>query len=191
MRKEETVMSVMTDIDFAVLDYIHEHLSCGFLDLIMPKITFLGNAGLIWIIASGAMLISRKYRRNGAELAVSLVGCVVIGNLLLKNLIARSRPCWINETVDMLIAVPNDYSFPSGHTMSSFAAAAVIMHKDKKQGIAAYILASLIAFSRLYLYVHFPTDVVAGAVIGIFIGNAVCRISDKRMSLKGAETYEK
>lgn len=188
MRKEETVM---TDIDFAVLDYIHEHLSCGFLDLIMPKITFLGNAGLIWIIASGAMLISRKYRRNGAELAMSLVGCVVIGNFLLKNLIARSRPCWINETIDMLIAVPSDYSFPSGHTMSSFAAAAVIMHKGKKQGIAAYILASLIAFSRLYLYVHFPTDVIAGAVIGILIGNAVCRISDKRMSLKGAETYEK
>lgn len=184
-------MNVITNIDFAILDFIHNNLSCGVLDFIMPKITFLGNAGLIWIIAAAAMLISKKYRRNGTELTVSLVGCVVIGNLLLKNIVARARPCWINDTVNMLIAVPTDYSFPSGHTMSSFAAAAVIMHMNKKCGIAAYILASLIAFSRLYLYVHFPTDIIAGALIGTAIGLAVCCVSKKAASLKGMKTDEK
>lgn len=91
-------MSAISKLDFALLDYIHDHLSCGFLDFIMPKISFLGNAGLIWIAIASAMLISRKYRRNGADMAVSLIGCVIVGNLLLKNLAARARPCWINDT---------------------------------------------------------------------------------------------
>lgn len=184
-------MSVITEIDFNILDFLHDKLSCGFLDFIMPKITFFGNAGLIWIIIAAAMLVSKKYRKNGAELTFSLIGCVLIGNLMLKNIVARSRPCWIDHTVNMLISVPADYSFPSGHTMSSFAAAAVIMHTDKKWGIAAYILAFLIAFSRLYLYVHFPTDVIAGAVIGTAIGLAVCAAFRKNAELKGAQTNEK
>lgn len=179
-------MSVITNIDFIILNYIHDHLSCKALDFLMPKITFLGNAGLIWIIIAVCMLISRKYRHNGIALTGGLIGCVVIGNLLLKNLVARARPCWINDTVNMLISVPTDYSFPSGHTMSSFAAAAVIMQADRKWGIAAYILASLIAFSRLYLYVHFPTDIIAGAVIGTAIGIAACRIT-KAIALSKSE----
>lgn len=184
-------MSGITEIDFRILDYIHNKLSCHFLDLIMPKITFLGNAGFIWIIIAAAMLISRKYRHNGAELSVSLVGCVIIGNLLLKNLVARARPCWINDTVNMLIAVPLDYSFPSGHTMSSFAAATVIMQTNKKWGIIAYILAFLIAFSRLYLYVHFPSDIIAGATIGIVIGLTVCFVFNKKIYPKGMIDDEK
>ena len=120
-------MSVITEIDFRVLDLIHDNLSCGFLDYVMPRLTSLGSGGFIWIVTAVLMLINRKYRRNGAELLSGLAGSVVIGNLLLKNLVAMSRPCWINDTVNLLIAVPTDYSFPSGHTMSSFAAAAVIM----------------------------------------------------------------
>ena len=109
-----------------------------------------------------------------AVIAGLIVG-VIIGNILLKNLIARERPCWINETVQMLISTPQDYSFPSGHTLSSFVAATIIMHHDKRLGIAAYVFASIIAFSRLYLYVHFPTDILAGALLGIIIGLIVCK----------------
>lgn len=183
-------MSFITEIDFRVLDLIHDHLSCGFLDYIMPRLTTLGSGGFIWLVSAALMLMSRKYRRNGAELLSGLAGCVVIGNLLLKNLVARSRPCWINDTVSLLIAVPTDYSFPSGHTMSSFAAAAVIMHTNKKWGIAAYILAFLIAFSRLYLYVHFPTDIIAGVLIGTLIGFAVCTASEKISESKGLSKNE-
>lgn len=183
-------MSVIQSLDFRLLDLIHEKLSCGFLDYVMPRLTSIGNGGFIWLVSAALMLISRKYRRNGIELLSGLAGSVVIGNLLLKNLIARQRPCWINEAVNLLIAVPTDYSFPSGHTMSSFVAAAIIMHTNKKWGIAAYILAALIAFSRLYLYVHFPTDIIAGAVIGTLIGAAVCVLSEKFFP-KGLTSNEK
>lgn len=177
-------MSAITEIDFSILDYIHNNWSNGFLDFIMPKITFLGNAGMIWILAAVLMFICRKYRKNGIMLAISLGCCFIIGNMLLKNLVARPRPCWINEQVNMLISIPLDSSFPSGHTMSSFAAAAVIMYTNRKWGIAAYILATLIAFSRLYLYVHFPTDIIAGAVIGTAIGFAICFVYHKKYSGK-------
>lgn len=173
----------ITEIDFSILDYIQSNWSNAFLDFIMPKITFLGNAGLIWILAAVMMLIFKKYRKNGIMLVISLGCCFVIGNLLLKNIVARPRPCWINESVNMLISIPTDSSFPSGHTMSAFAAAAVIMYTNRKWGIAAYILAVLIAFSRLYLYVHFPTDVMAGAVIGTAIGISLCLVYKKRTAV--------
>lgn len=163
-------MPTITDIDFKILDFIQDHFYCGFLNFLMPKITFLGNGGMIWITAAIIMIFFKKYRKTGITIGTGLSAGVIIGNVLLKNLIARERPCWINDTVTMLISIPRDYSFPSGHTLSSFIAATIIMHHDKRMGIAAYVLASMIAFSRLYLYVHFPSDVFAGVLIGIIIG---------------------
>lgn len=176
------MMSTITDIDFKILNFIQEYFSCSFLNFLMPKITFLGNGGLIWIVTAIIMLFWAKYRKTGIMVGVGLLEGVIIGNVLLKNLIARERPCWINETVNILISIPQDYSFPSGHTLSSFIAATIIMHTDKRMGIAAYMLASMIAFSRLYLYVHFPTDVLAGALLGIIIGIVSSVISDKIFS---------
>ena len=168
-------MQIITNIDFSLLNWIHEHLVCSFLNFLMPKITFLGNGGLIWIVAAIIMIFFKKYRKTGIMIGTGLSAGVIIGNVLLKNLIARDRPCCINETVPMLISTPQDYSFPSGHTLSAFVAATIIMHSDRRMGIAAYVLASMIAFSRLYLYVHFPTDVLAGALLGIVIGLIVCK----------------
>lgn len=108
-----------------------------------------------------------------------LVCCVVVGNLILKNLVARARPCSLNTTVNLLISAPTDYSFPSGHTTSSFAAAVIWYHADKRFGVPALILAFLIAFSRLYLYVHFPSDVIAGALIGAAIGHTAWVVGNK------------
>ena len=102
-------------------------------------------------------------------LAGMLIG-LIIGNLLLKNLIARERPCWIDSEISMLIAIPKDYSFPSGHTLSSTISAVVLMRERKYFGIPAIILAILIAFSRMYLFVHFPTDILGGMLLGILIG---------------------
>ena len=169
------IMQTITNIDLRLLNWIHEHLACSFLDFLMPKITFLGNGGLIWIAAAIIMIFFKKYRKIGIMIGTGLSAGVIIGNILLKNLIARERPCWINETVQMLISTPQDYSFPSGHTLSSFVAATIIMHSDRRMGIAAYVFASIIAFSRLYLYVHFPTDILAGALLGIIIGLIVCK----------------
>lgn len=137
------------------------------LDFFFSKITVLGNAGMLWIIVCIIMLCTKKYRKCGIYFAVSLVCCFLIGNIFLKNVIARERPCWVNPDVVLLILNPKDYSFPSGHSMHSFVGALSIWYANKKWGIAAFILAGLIAFSRMYLFVHYPTDVLVGIVIGL------------------------
>ena len=160
-------MEMILNFDNAILDFIQTYMRNGFLDFILPIITKLGNDGILWILIAIAFLISKKYRASGVKLAIALLLCLIIGNITLKPLIARIRPFDINTEIELLITKPTDFSFPSGHTMSSFAAAIVIYNANKRMGIIALILASLIAFSRLYLYVHFPSDVLAGLVIGV------------------------
>jgi len=94
----------------------------------------------------------------------------IVGNLFLKNLIERQRPCWLDPSVILLIPNPSDYSFPSGHTLSSVIAATILTLYNRKFGYVVIPLALLIAFSRLYLYVHFPSDILGGLVLGITIG---------------------
>lgn len=162
-------MEFIQDIDNVVLEYIRIHMSSGILDHTMPFITRLGSGGLIWIVVALAFLASKKYRKYGFVLISSLLLCGLIGNITLKPLIARIRPFDVNTAIQLLIAAPTDFSFPSGHTMSSFAAATVIFYANRRMGIAALILAALIAFSRLYLYVHYPSDIIAGILIGVLI----------------------
>lgn len=141
----------------------------------MVFITGLGDYGFIWIIIAVILIVQPKHRKCGVTMLLALLCGVIIGNGFLKNLIARPRPCWIDSSVSLLIKNPTDYSFPSGHTLASFEGAAVIFLYNKKAGVLAYILASLIAFSRLYLFVHYPTDVLAGMILGISIAVAVSR----------------
>ena len=169
-------MEFIQNIDNVVLEFIRIHMSSGILDQTMPFITKLGNSGLIWIVAALVFLASKKYRTDGLLLVISLLLCGLIGNIILKPLIARIRPFDVNTAIQLLIARPIDFSFPSGHAMSSFAAATVIFHANSSMGIAAFILAALIAFSRLYLYVHYPSDIIAGILIGVFISTATIYI---------------
>lgn len=163
------------NFDWTILQWIQETLRCGALDFLMPKITLLGNGGMIWIAAALIMICTKKYRKNGILLLVGLVVGVLIGNVCLKNLVGRARPCWIDPGVPLLIANPTDYSFPSGHTLSSVIAATILYDTDRRFGIPAIVLAALIAFSRLYLYVHFPTDVLASVLLGVLIGKILHR----------------
>ena len=164
-------------IDFAVLDWIQAYLKWPILDILMPIISYIGNSGMIWIAISLALIISKKHRKTGIEMAISLILCLLIGNLTLKPLVARIRPCDINTQVQLLIPRPHDFSFPSGHTMSSFASATIILHEYKNMsGILSIVIAFFISFSRLYLYVHYPSDVLAGALIGLAIAVFSVRI---------------
>lgn len=166
------------NLDWTILHWIRDTLQCGVLDFLMPKITALGNGGAVWIVVAGALTISQKYRKYGIAMLAALSAGVLVGNVCLKHLIARSRPCWL-ENVPLLIANPTDYSFPSGHTLSSVIGATVLTRANRKFGLIAIPLAALIAASRLYLYVHFPSDVLAAAVLGIAIGLAVCLAGNK------------
>lgn len=160
------------NIDWTILHWIRDTLQCDIMDLLMPRITALGNGGAVWLVAAAAMTVSKKYRKHGIAMFAALIAGVFIGNVCLKHLVARSRPCWL-ESVSLLIANPADYSFPSGHTLASVIGAFMLTAANRKFGFIAIPLAALIAFSRLYLYVHFPSDVLASVVIGIGIGAAV------------------
>lgn len=172
-------MNFITNIDFSILDFIQNHFRSGALDWIMPKISFLGNAGLIWIVISVVLLSIKKYRKLGITLVIGLLLGLLIGNIILKPLVARPRPCWINSDIALLIASPKDFSFPSGHTLSSFIAAIIILKENKPFGYAAMILAILIAFSRMYLYVHFPSDILAGIILAVIISFMAVKISNR------------
>jgi undecaprenyl-diphosphatase len=158
------------DIDDSILTFIQENMRNPVLDLLMKYITYLGSGGILWIIIALVFIISKKYRYNGLMLAGALILCLIVGNLTLKLLVARLRPSDVNTTIELLIKRPTDFSFPSGHSLSSFASATVIFYTDKRYGSAAIFTAALIAFSRLYLYVHYPSDVAAGIILGISIG---------------------
>lgn len=164
-------MEWLYKVDFAILDWIQEYLQCSFLDTIMPAISFLGNKGWIWILIAIIMLFPKKTRSTGLTMGGGMLTGLLVGNGILKNLVQRERPCWIVEDFELLIDNPTDYSFPSGHALSSFIAATVIYRYNRKWGAAAYVLASLISFSRLYLYVHFPSDILISILLGILIGD--------------------
>ncbi|MBE6709162.1 MAG: phosphatase PAP2 family protein [Ruminococcaceae bacterium] len=160
----------ITSADLQVLEWIRENLWCGFLDAVMPVITFLGNAGWFWIAMAVVMLFFGKTRKTGLMMGAALIFGLVLCNLILKPTVARIRPYELVEGVKLLIGEQSDFSFPSGHTAASFEAATVLMIRDKKFGIPALVLASVIAFSRMYLYVHYPTDILGGIAVGVLCG---------------------
>lgn len=142
-------------------------------DAVIPFITKLGDAGMIWILLSVVLLLIPRTRKSGAVLAVALFVDVVLCNGILKNLFRRIRPCDVNTSIQLLVARPDDFSFPSGHTAASFAAvAALMLAGERKLWILALLTAVFIAFSKLYLYVHYPTDILGGIAVGTFAGYA-------------------
>ena len=161
-------------------------MRCGFLDTVMPFISNLGNSGFIWILTAVVLLITKKYRLTGLAMLIAMLMGLLIGNLTLKLLIARIRPCDVNTAVELLIPRPKDYFFPSGHTLSSFAAAAAIFCGNKRIGIFALIFAAIMAFSRLYLYVHYPSDILAGIIIGVALGIFAHKITNIIKNKKNA-----
>ena len=164
------MMEKIRRLDNRILEYIQKRIRCPFLDKVRPKITLLGNGGLIWLVVTAVFLARKTERPYGFMLMVALVLCLAVGNIALKPLIGRIRPCNNNTDVELLISRPHDYSAPSCHTLSSFAAATVICFANVPLGIAALVLAALIGFSRLYLFVHYPSDVASGFLLGIALG---------------------
>ena len=165
-----TPMEWILNFDFTILDWIQLYLRNEVLDVVMPLITMLGDHGILFILLGALFLIFRQTRRCGLFLLLALFVGLLICNITLKPLVGRIRPYDLKQGIDLLIEAPTDFSFPSGHTNASFVFATVIFCTNKKWGVGAFILAALIAFSRRYLYVHYPTDVLAGIVCGIFAG---------------------
>ena len=158
--------------EFSIL-YALQEIHNPVLDEIMLFITSLGDVGWFWIATGVICLCFKKYRKMGFQLLLSMLCTLILGNVILKNVFARPRPCDIDTAVQLLISRPHGHSFPSGHSINSMAAAVAIFLNNKKLGIPALIIATLIGFSRLYLFVHFPTDVVVGFAIAALVAIGV------------------
>ncbi len=140
-------------------------------DVFWTQITKLGNAGLVWLILTAILLLIPKYRKTGIVVAAALLVDFILCNLILKNAFARIRPYDVKSTIELLVERQVDFSFPSGHTAASFASVtALYLTGAKKIWKPALVLGILITFSRLYLYLHYPTDVLGGIAVGILSG---------------------
>ena len=176
----QLLATLAISFDLPILEWIQAHLQCTFLDKSMPIITLFGDGGIFWIAVAVVLLIFPKYRKVGFSMGAALILGVLVCNVTMKPLIARIRPYDLQETlgnhINLLISAQHDYSFPSGHTIASFEACVVLLIKDKRMGIPAAIIAFAVAFSRLYLYVHYPTDVIFSMFAGILLGLLGCAI---------------
>lgn len=172
MRIMKMISSIQT-IDNFILLFIKDNMHGAIMDKVMVIITYLGNGGMTWIIIAALLMINKKYRKIGFIALGALILSTILGEGILKHLVKRIRPSADIPAVNLLIAKPLSYSFPSGHTTSSFAVAGVLAKYFKKYALEIFSVAFLIAFSRLYLYVHYPTDVIAGIIIGILCSKLI------------------
>ena len=172
--------------EFDVL-YALQELHSPVMDKIMIFITQLGDEGLFWIGIGIVCLVIKKHRRMGLQVLMSMLFTFIIGNLILKNLFARQRPCAIDQSIELIIPYPSEFSFPSGHTMNGVTAAMALFLNNKKIGIPALMIAAAIAFSRMYHFVHFPTDILGGFCVGFTVAIVVNYVFDKVEERKKAQ----
>lgn len=165
-------------LDYGILK-LFQQIHTDVLTAFFRFFTNVGEGGMIWIIVGVAMLLSVKTRKYGIIVLSALLMCLIFGNGILKHVVARPRPCWRHPEVEMLIGVPTDFSFPSGHTFSSFAAALSIAYWNRKYGYAAFAIAVIITLSRLYFFVHYPTDVLGGAIFGSLLAVVSIKMVEK------------
>ena len=169
--------------ELSILDFIQHHLRCAQMDFLMTTISLSGTGGVVWFALAVFLFIHRDTRTDSFRICLALgIGIGICS--VIKPLVGRIRPCDINTAVQLLVARPRDYSFPSGHATAAFAVAACLLFSGNKWWPFLTGLAVLMAFSRLYLYVHFPTDVLAGSIFGVISGWAAYRFSNLPIVLK-------
>lgn len=150
------------------LEILHmiQTLHRDWLSDIMVFFSTIGNGGICWIAVCIVLLLIPRTRKCGITMAAAMLLTTILGNEIIKKVVARPRPCTVDTGVTLLIPRPGQYSFPSGHTANSFTAAVSIFLYYRKPGILALVVASIIAFSRMYLFVHYPTDILGGILLG-------------------------
>lgn len=166
--------SLLRKLDRRIIEIINDKCRNKTLDKLMRLITSLGNLGFVWLIVAIFFLVKKELRLDGLMIISALVLTTIVGEGVIKHIVRRERPfVKLDMEDELVIAPPITYSFPSGHTGSSFAVLAVFMTQIRIMSLPVAILASLIAFSRIYLKVHYPSDVVGGGVIGFLCGISV------------------
>ena len=165
------------ELELGILDWIQLHLRCGFLDWLMPFVSGLSNHGEVWILLAAVLLLIRRQRARGLSAAFALALDLITCNKILKPLIGRIRPFAFRPDLSLLVPPPGDASFPSGHTAAAFAVVFALKASGSPLWRPALALAAATAFSRLYLYVHWPTDVLGGVLLGAAVGWAGAKLT--------------
>lgn len=177
------------NFDSSILLFFQEHLRADWLNPIVNFITRLGDAGIIWILLGIAMMFFKKTRREGFVMLLCLLGAWLINDFVLKPLIARPRPFTVIPELVNLVG-EDSYSFPSGHTNASFACALALTLIYGKKGVWSYLLAGLIAVSRCYVGVHYPTDIFGGMIVGTLASLCVFKLAAPRILKKAPAASE-
>jgi undecaprenyl-diphosphatase len=170
------MVSLIQKLDNYILCAIKKYVQNKYLDILMPIITTMGNLGFIWIMVAVVLLLDKPYRLIGDIVILTLIISTIVGEGVVKHIVRRVRPCNQQNNVSLLIARPISYSFPSGHTLSSFAVEEVLSMYFTQYKLIFITIAFLIALSRLYLYVHYPTDIIAGIIVGILCSKLIFMI---------------
>ena len=190
--------SCAVSFDLPILDWIQANLQSPFMDKFMPFITRFGDEGIFWMAIALLLFLFPKTRKIGLGMGFAMAIGLLICNGILKPTIARLRPydfqlAQFGKVIQLLIEAETSFSFPSGHTIASFEASVVLLKNNKWMGIPAFILAILIAFSRMYLYVHYPTDVLLSVILGTafaFIGDAIAGAVAPRLKPRKRGKFE-
>ena len=190
--------SCAVSFDLPILDWIQSTLQSPFMDKFMPFITLFGEGGIFWIVLSILLIVFPKTRKIGLGMGFAMIMGLLVCNVTLKPLVARPRPydfqlSEFGKTIPLLIEAQHDFSFPSGHTIACFEASVVLLKNDKRMGIPAFILAILVSFSRMYLYVHYPTDVLVSVILGTlfaFLGDALAGVVAPKLAPKKRGRFE-
>jgi len=163
-------------MDLKLLVHINKNFRHDLLDRVMPRLTMLGDGGIIWILIALAFIFKGSTRIVGEMIISALILTTILGEGIIKHVIKRTRPFLNGIEEKLLIVKPITYSFPSGHTSSSFAAAGVLFAVHSRLAVLAFVFAALIAFSRIYLNVHYPTDIFIGVILGLFCAYTVAEV---------------
>lgn len=164
------MLSFIQQIDLQILHFIQEFFTSPILDYLFVVLTSLGNSKFIWLAAAYLLLLQKKTRNCGMVLFVGIITSQLLCEEIIKPLIQRDRPFYLYPNLTLLIPAPYGYSFPSGHTMDAFLSSTILYCYNKKYGAIAFLIAFFMGLSRIYLFVHYPSDVLAGAVFGILVG---------------------
>ena len=163
-------LEAVTTWDASVITAIYENVHSAFLTMFFRIVTLLGEGGIFWIAVAVILLFFKKTRRSGICIGASLLIGVIVGKGIIKNVVARPRPYDAIAGIESVVSHLSDYSFPSGHSLCCFEAATALAMNRTKWAIPAYVGAVLVAVSRLFLFVHYPTDVICGALLGVLFG---------------------